>query len=129
MSVRGLIKRHPVLSGAGGFALGYSAMAGNLWAILASLGIGAAYSDAKAAEAARAAAIKCGKTDPACIEDIKSPECIDHVKAAAIAAGRRRQRKHTFLIVAGIALAIIAIVNGIGHHLPEGTHHAEALAR
>jgi hypothetical protein len=119
--IRGLLKRHPVLSSAGGFALGWSAMAGNLWAILASLGAVAAYRDEQATEAARAAAIECGKTDPACVQDIQSPECIDHAKAAAVAAGLKQRKQGTMQkiwIVAGIAIAIIALVQGIGHHVP-----------
>jgi len=119
--IRGLIKRHPVLSGAGGFALGWSAMAGNLWAMLASLASVAAWRDSQAIDAARAAAVECAKTDPACIQDTTSPDCIDHVKAAAVTAGLQ-QRKQTpmrkSLIVAAIALAVIALVNGIGHHVP-----------
>jgi len=119
--IRGLIKRHPVLSGVGGFALGWSAMKGNLWAMLASLGAVGAWRDDQAIDAARAAAVECGKTDPACVQEITSPECIDHVKAAAVAAGLQQGKQTPMrksLIVAAVAIAIIAIVQGLGHHVP-----------
>jgi hypothetical protein len=116
--IRGFLKRHPMLSGTGGAALGWSAASGNVWAILASLGIVGARMDEKASDAARAAAVQVGKTDPACVQDITSPECIDHAKRAAIAAGQQQRgtsMRMTMLIIAGIALAIIAAFNGIGH--------------
>jgi hypothetical protein len=46
-----------------------------------------------AEQAARQAAIQVGQTDPACVVDPHSTECMDHAKAAAIQVGLRITRR------------------------------------
>ena len=90
------ITDHPVLSAGAGALIGYHAAAGSLFAGLLAAGTIGAYASAKrmaaAKEAARAAAVTTAKTDPACVADPASPDCLDRAKAAAIAAGQRVMR-------------------------------------
>jgi len=115
------MKDHPVITTAAGATIGYSAASGNPWMMLLALGSWGAYLSAKrmaaAKEAARAAAITCGQTDPACIADVKSPDCIARAKAAAIAAGQAIMRgdgelalpKKVLLVLGALALLVVIL--------------------
>jgi hypothetical protein len=118
------MKDHPVITTAAGATIGYSAASGNPWMILAALGSWAAYLQAskmtKAREAARLAAIETGTHDPNCIADLSSPECIQHAKSAAIAAGLAVMSGHgelafvkKVLIVLGALALLVVIFNAL----------------
>lgn len=96
-SIKRLANSNKGLAALGGAMLGRAAVKGNTFAGLAALGIMGEYFRQKkidaAEQAARDAAIATGQTDPACLVDPRSPECVAHAEAAAVAAGRARMNR------------------------------------
>lgn len=89
--INNIARRNKPLGFAAGGILGWFAWS-RPFAAIASLGILSEWvrrkKEAQAMKAARLAAITTGKNDAACVADIHSAECAEHVKAVAIKAGQ-----------------------------------------